>query len=301
MKAAIIGLGVGREHARAYVESGCEIVSVVDWDNGLRDAAAEEYGCRSASQFSPPGDGRESLDDADIVSVCSHDQFHFEQIKRLWEAGKHVVVEKPPCLRPDELPRLRELIESRPDQQFMCNLPLPFHPPFARFAETDFGQIYLVEASYNWGRVEKLRQGWRRDCPGYSIVLGAGLHMIHLMLWIKQTPFDNGAALGCNFNVEDFDNHDTVVALWKWRDGSLGRLTVNCGYYGQHGHELRVFGTETMLIDHSKIDLTGNSVVDKTLSIRKFIECVEKGVKWDNTHLWHAMEVCFNIDKSAHE
>lgn len=292
MKAAVIGLGVGVEHVKAYREMGVEVTAVIDRDKDLRERIAGEFGVsNTASSLGHFSDLAPGLKEADIVSICSYDQFHFEQTKIFWELGKHVIVEKPPCLRLDHFAFLKELIASRP-QSYMCNLPLPFHPPFADLAAIDFGDIYLMEAAYNWGRVHKLRDGWRADCPGYSVVFGAGLHMIDLMIWLKERRMDDGSALGCGFN--GFANHDTVVAACNFSDKSVASLVINCGYEGEHSHRLNVWGTKTGRM------VTNTDPVDKGAPVRKFVELLGKGRLWDNTRLWHAMEVCFEIERHTH-
>jgi len=235
------------------------------------------------------GPSNDALMDADIVSVCSYDQFHFEQIKILWEAGKHVVVEKPPCLRQDHLEQLVQMVESKPDQYFMCNLPLPYALPFAELAEVDYGEVYAVEASYNWGRVEKLREGWRRDCPGYHIALGAGLHVVDLAIWAVQREVRDGASYGNNFNVHGLDSPDTIMCVLEFVGGAVGTVSINCGSSDDHSHSLIVSGTKTRTVTHN----TGE--IDKTVAIKKFIETIREGKQWSNLRLYHAMGVCFSM------
>lgn len=287
LKAAVIGLGVGQEHLRAYKEAGCEIVGVVDWDMELRERVAAEYNCHSFAQYKPFQDVPD-IKDADIVSVCTYDQTHYEIAKSLWEFGKHVIVEKPPCLRPDHLENLRAVVAAKPAQSFMCNLPLPYH--FRELLDVDFGDIYMIETSYNWGRAHKLKE-WRADCKEYSFVLGAGLHMLDLMVFLKEREIGYGAALATN--ATGFHSPDTYAAVFNFSDGALGNLTINCGYEGVHEHVVKVWGRK----DHRIV--SNREEVDKTAPIKDFVRRLENGETWDNTRLWHVMEACFSLEASA--
>ena len=53
-------------------------------------------------------------------------------------------------------------------------------------AEGVFGNIYYIEADYNYGRLKKLTHGWRSKVPNYSVTLGGGIHMLDLVLWITK-------------------------------------------------------------------------------------------------------------------
>ena len=43
--------------------------------------------------------------------------------------------------------------------------------------------IFYIEADYIWGRKKKLF-GWRSKIKDYSIILGAGIHVIDLVMWL---------------------------------------------------------------------------------------------------------------------
>lgn len=291
LKAAVIGLGVGLEHLKAYREMDCEIVGIVDLDKELRQKVGDEYGCPSFAQYSP-FEATHDIKGADVVSVCTWDQTHYNIVKSLMEFGKHVVVEKPPCLRNDHLDALKRLVASRPRQSFMCSLPLTFHPLFREILDTDFGDIYLIEAAYHWGRMHKLAE-WRADCPDYSMVLGAGLHMIDLMLWAKEFEIGFGAALGTNM-ASGFKNFDTYAASFNFADGALGSLVINGGYEGEHQHMLSVWGTKAHRTFVNTVE------VDKGAPVRAFVEQLKNDRTWDNTRLFHAMDICMSLEESAH-
>src|SRR3972149_1320566 len=100
MRALIIGYGsAGKTHAAAYKAAGGDIVIAGPHAGGATGG----------------GDWNRLLPEVDIVSICSPDEFHFLQAVEALKAGKHVIVEKPPCIRLDELKFLMEWTAKHPE------------------------------------------------------------------------------------------------------------------------------------------------------------------------------------------
>ena len=267
MNVLIIGDGnAGKYHKKAYLESGCEIIGQTDERT----------------------DYRKFIRDADIVSICSPDKFHFEQTCEAIRLGKHVMCEKPPCLRADEL---KYLMERTGKINFAVNLPLPWNPEFVEVATKipELGKIYMIEAEYNYGRKSKLLDGWRAS-PDYSMVLGAGIHMVDLMLWYMGQMPTGGAAFGVSTTKARVDS---CQAIMKFPNGAIGRLGINGGYEGVHQHKLSIYG------DRMGINLVNTEEVDKTPGIKEFVKMCEANQKIDNTRLWNTMMVLFQIESQV--
>jgi len=275
MKALVIGLGVGEFHIRAYQEMGLE-VCVADTDPERLAKMCERYKVEGTANY------KDFVRDVDIVSIASHDADHFHQIDEAMSHDKAIMVEKPPVVRQDELQWIMGY-----QGQIACNLPLPFHPPFRE--EFDLGPIYLIEAEYNYGRLHKLQEGWRSS--NYSVILGAGLHMADLMLWLRPGELQDGSAMGVAYNTTL--ECDTVQAIMKYADGGLGRLTVNCGFEGVHEHRVTLYGAKGHKI------IKNTQPVDKTLPIKNFVDMCGRGERVNNERLWKAMEICFSIEQSC--
>ena len=267
LKVLIIGDGnAGAYHRKAYLEADCEIVA----QTGERD------------------DYRRHVRDVDLISIASPDRFHFEQCAEAIRARKHIFVEKPPCLRTDEL---KFLIERTADINFACNLPLPWAPDFVEVRKQleagACGKIYLIEAEYNYGRKSKLMDGWRASAD-YSMVFGAGLHMVDLMLWYMGAAPSDGMAFGVTTTKAKVD---TVQAIMRFPGGAIGRLGINGGYEGRHYHRLDIYGDKMGI----KCETAGE--IDKTVPIKEFVKMCLAGQKVDNARLWQAMRVCFQIEE----
>jgi predicted dehydrogenase len=91
VRAGVIGAGrLGREHTRVY--SSLETVgrvNVYDRDPARAEAVAQEHGAKACATI------EELLADCDAVSICTPATHHYEAASSAFDAGVHVLVEKP--------------------------------------------------------------------------------------------------------------------------------------------------------------------------------------------------------------
>ncbi|MBZ0166269.1 MAG: Gfo/Idh/MocA family oxidoreductase [Candidatus Omnitrophica bacterium] len=98
LRVGIIGLGVGQAHAEAFAKHpGCAVVALCDFAAKKQDWAREHY-----PQVKVTAKAEEILTAPaiDVVSICSYDDMHYEQIMLAIKHDKHIFVEKPLCLKP---------------------------------------------------------------------------------------------------------------------------------------------------------------------------------------------------------
>lgn len=248
--AVIIGYGrMGREHERAYQECGVTKLYYADKSNWQRmvDKASDAH-----------------------VSVCSYDDAHADQICHALERGHKVIAEKPLCLTEDDLKRIAKLAT---DFNLTCNLPL-LH---LDWPTVDIGH---VSAEYIWGRANRIPE-WRASCPGYSFVLGAGVHLTSLLLHL------GGKISAVNANgqktSDDIDCETLVCATGEFDDGGTFALKIDCGTVEQHRHRVVIDGRP---IEHRDTDKTAEPI--------SFIQ----GGHGFSDHVFAAHSVCFAIERA---
>src|SRR5437763_8950317 len=111
-KVALIGGGfIGPVHAEALRRIGVPIVGVLE--------LTPELGRRTADRLGIPKvyrDLGEMLGDPEArsVHIASPNPAHYEQARRVLEAGKHVLCEKPLAVTSKETSELAALAASRP-------------------------------------------------------------------------------------------------------------------------------------------------------------------------------------------
>ncbi|MCB9721109.1 MAG: Gfo/Idh/MocA family oxidoreductase [Candidatus Omnitrophica bacterium] len=247
LKVGVIGLGVGQAHVEAYDRHPqVNIFALCDLAEEKRAWALESYpeaGFTSSAE--------EILTDPriDVVSICSYDDIHYEQIMLALEHNKHVFVEKPLCLKSEHARDIRRALDEKPHLKISSNLILRKCPRFIALREKilagDFGELFCIEGDYNYGRLWKVTEGWRGQLEFYSIVLGGGVHIIDLFLWLTGSRVKEVTAYGNQIASRgtQFRYPDLVSAILQFENGMTGKLTVNYGCMQPHFHNLMIYGT----------------------------------------------------------
>lgn len=247
---AVIGLGVGEQHALAYARSGCPVRWVYDLEpSRMMDVTARLGHGAAASSF------QAILEDPsiDIVSIASFDDAHFEQVVGCLAAGKHVFVEKPLCRSEAELRAIADAWR-RSGRRLRSNLVLRAAPLYRWVREQiesgAFGDIYAFDGDYLYGRIHKITEGWRRDVENYSVVQGGGVHLVDLMMWLSGQRPAAVSASGNRISTEGtaFRYKDFAAATFTFPSGLVGRITANFGSVHRHQHVVRIFGTRATFI-----------------------------------------------------
>ena len=250
---AVVGLGIGEKHARAYLATGrCELRWLYDLDAGKTQRLASQLGARRAAESF-----EQILDDpeVEIVSVASYDDAHFDQVVAALNAGKHVFVEKPLCRTLEELAAVKKAwCRAGGGLKLSSNLVLRGAPVYRWLKEQidagDLGEIYAFDGDYLFGRLHKITEGWRRDVDNYSVMLGGGVHLIDLMLWLTDQRPQSVHAVGNRICTEDtdFQYNDFMATTLTGPSGLVARITANFGCVHRHQHVVRLFGTEGTFI-----------------------------------------------------
>jgi predicted dehydrogenase len=248
LKAGIIGLGVGKKHIEAFnSHPGCKVTALCDFSEEKYAEAINEYpGMRITKE------AKDILHDPelDIVSVASFDNYHCEHVLGGLENGKYVFVEKPLCLYPHEAISIRRVLDENRDIRLSSNMPLRTCPRFVRLKEEvlskEMGKVFYMEGDYFWGRIYKMTDGWRGNMEFYSIVLGAAIHMIDLLIWISgQYPLEvQGYGNQIATSDSGFRFNDFASILMKFENGMIAKVCANGGCVHPHFHRVTVFGTK---------------------------------------------------------
>jgi predicted dehydrogenase len=265
MTAVIIGMSddgnpgrMSREHMRAYDELGIKYIVVTrhGWRDGV-DFLHEQGG--------------------GYVSVCSYDDAHAEQIIHSLNRGLKVVAEKPLCLNEGDLKAIYKL--ATPDNLY-CNLPLLHNQWLDATGAADLSGVY------RWGRIDQIK-GWRSECPGYSFVLGGGVHIASLLLHLKRRAITGVIDAGITQYTDGIACPTLAAVKLNYADGATGTLCVNCHYKDVHSHDVTATGAARTWHVHNKES-------DKTIGITKFIR--DGHNDFYNTFAAHS--VCFAIERA---
>lgn len=252
LNVAVIGLGVGEQHALAYSRlRNCTIRWLFDLDaNQLRRVSARLGRGDAAKNF------KAILEDESIhiLSIATYDDAHFEQVIAALNAGKHIFVEKPLCRSITELKTIKQTWLANNKRHLVSNLVLRAAPLYkwlkGIIKDGSLGQIYAFDGEYLYGRIQKITEGWRKNVKNYSVVQGGGVHLIDLMLWLTGQRPTYVSTVGnriCTTNTE-FRYNDFMASTFQFNSGLIGRITANFGCVHRHQHVVRIFGTKGTFI-----------------------------------------------------
>lgn len=253
LRVGIIGLGVGRKHLDIYRNHpGCRVTAVCDYSDEKLSAVKDQY--PSVATTKTAAHILESPD-IDVVSIASYDNDHYPQICSALNHHKHVFVEKPVCLYEQEAFSIRALLKKHSHLKLSTNLVLRHSPRFQHLKSLidsgEMGELFHVEGDYNYGRLQKITEGWRGDLDFYSVMYGGGIHMVDLLLWLTGDVVTDVCAFGNNIASREtkFRYNDMAVGILKFKSGLVGKVSANFGCVMPHFHQLAVYGTKATFIN----------------------------------------------------
>ncbi len=256
IKVGIIGLGnVGQKHLNIFLKNKhCQVIGVCDFNKKILIDVKKKF--KKLKIFK---DAKELINDKQIntVSICSYDNFHFDQALSCIKRKKNIFCEKPICLTYQEYKILKRKLAHYMGH-FGTNFNLRTSQSFIelkkKINQKKLGKIFHVEAGYESGRLFKIESGWRGKTSNTSIIHGGMIHMIDLVLWLlnkfnfkkKVQIFSEGNRL-CSEHFK-YKNDDFVSSLIKI-DKILINLKASWGCVVPHFHSLKVYGTKGTFIN----------------------------------------------------
>jgi len=191
IKVGIVGTGIGRHHARGYAKiPDVEIAAFCDIDKARAQRAADEYGAKYVYT-----DYAEMLanDEIQAISVCTPNALHAPQTIAAFQAGKHVICEKPIATNADEA---RAMVEAgkKSGKIFMMAFNNRFRGDTQHLKKCidngDLGDIYYAKTG--WVRRKGIPGlgGWftTKALSGGGPLIDLGVHVLDLTLWLMGNP-----------------------------------------------------------------------------------------------------------------
>ncbi|MBA3870442.1 MAG: Gfo/Idh/MocA family oxidoreductase [Anaerolineae bacterium] len=190
LRTGIIGLGVGKAHAKGYISSpDADLVAVCDMNAERLQQYAEEW--KVQERYT---DYHTMLKDAklDMVSVCLPNALHAEVSIAALEAGVNVVCEKPMAVDTREAKAMVAAAKSSGKRLMMSyNYRFRSDARWMRDMVTSgkLGTIYHVQVSW---RRETGIPGWglfgSKAMSGGGALIDLGVHVIDLAVWMMDFP-----------------------------------------------------------------------------------------------------------------
>jgi len=241
INAAIIGTGVGIKHLEAINNyKKCKVNVICEKNKKKILQLKKEY---PNIEITADEDLIFSNKNINLVSIASYDDDHFSQILKCIKFNKNIIVEKPMCLNILQLKKIFFLLKKLPHIKIISNLVLRTDSLFINIKDNiNLKDIFYIEADYIWGRKYKLFQ-WRSKIKGFSIILGAGIHMVDLVMWLLNsrpiyvTTYANDIAT----KNSTFKKKSFVLIVLEFPNKILVKISANAAGIYEHFHEIKIF------------------------------------------------------------
>jgi predicted dehydrogenase len=263
VKAAIIGTGfIGPAHVEAARRLGfVDVVALCEKDEETAKAKAAQL---NIDRVYWNVDDLLNDKEIEVVHNCTPNNLHFEVNRKIIEAGKHVISEKPLAMNSSES---RELVEMAKKAGVVHAINFIYrYYPLVRHARSmvqrgDVGEIYHANGSYtqdwlflptdwNWRLVPELSGESRAvadvgshwcDCVQYVTGLKikrvyAHLHTIHKTRMKPKKDLETYA--GKVLHPEDYEpvpinTEDYATVAFEFENGAVGSFTVSQCFAGR--------------------------------------------------------------------
>ena len=275
----VVGAGwVSTQHLAAYVRNPrTQVLAICDLDLAKAHQRAAEAGLDDVACYP---DLEEALGHpgVDLVSICTPQHVHCRQVLAAAAAGKHLLIEKPVGISPQELQTMRAAVRDA-GVRTVVGFVLRWNPLFRTLkrllAQDALGKPYYVETDYlshngSWW------SGWesaRTTAQGVSAFLVGGCHAIDALRWFAAsgefeaaTPVEVVALAGgyrkgssCEYNplsntwtegASPMEYDGLEVALVKFSNGAMGKVSVNADCIMPYRFPLRIFGDRGSVFDN---------------------------------------------------
>ncbi len=210
------------------------------WLCDIDPAAVERYAARYPKARTSR-DMAELLSDSglDAVVIATPVPTHYELARQALEAGKHVLVEKPPAMTASEIEELVRLAEER-DLVLMPGHLLLYHPGVRKLKDLiDAGELGEVLCVYgNRQNLGIIRQN-------ESALWSLGVHDLSVILHLLNEEPEEAIALGRDFLTPGVE--DVVFCYLRFPSGKIAHMHLS--WLDPHKmRRITVVGSEKMAV-----------------------------------------------------
>ena len=185
----------------------------------------------------------------DLIDICSPTGLHAQMCIDALNAGKHVLCEKPLCLKISEVDRIAETAKKNNKKIFVVKQNR-FNTPIKILKDAldkgMFGKVYTVSANVLWNRRPEYykEESWRgtKDLDGGALATQAS-HFVDMLQWIGGNV--KSVFAKTERFVHNIETEDTGVFIMKFESGALGMVYyTNCIYDKNLEGSITVLGTK---------------------------------------------------------
>jgi UDP-N-acetyl-2-amino-2-deoxyglucuronate dehydrogenase len=243
----VVGAGlVAPFHLNAIKDSfGGKAIGVFDISRERAAQVAEKFGIRAFDTL------KEMLDErsVDVVCVATPNHLHREASLRAAEAGKHLLIEKPPAM---SLKETDEIIDActkggvKAGCFVQCRVRKATQAMKSALDAGRFGRLLHADAYMKWFRPQEYytsdRWRGRREC-GSGVTVAQGFHYIDLLQYLAGQAHTVEAKMA-NIGHPGVEVEDEVVAQIQYRNGARGIVHLSTALWPGTDVRIEINGTD---------------------------------------------------------
>ncbi|HEX2325967.1 MAG TPA: Gfo/Idh/MocA family oxidoreductase [Chloroflexota bacterium] len=227
MRFAVIGInGQGRQHLRGLKETPeAELVAVCDVNQDAARARGEEYGVPFYTSY----EDLLAREDVDAVSLALPHYLHCPVALAAFQAGKHVVTEKPMAVSVRECDQMIAAAEGA-GKQLTISHQARSHPMFPYLRDLlhseDFGRLIRMvwlsggtRTQYYYD-TERWRGTWAEE--GGGTLINQKVHDLDRLAYLCDLPAEVSALTSNLFHQVQPLVETMASAALRWENGALG-------------------------------------------------------------------------------
>jgi predicted dehydrogenase len=253
MRFAVIGInGQGRAHLRALAETPeAELVAVCDVNEAAARERGEEYGVPYFTSY-------ETLlarDDVDVVTLALPHYLHCPVALAAFEAGKHVVTEKPMAVSVRECDQMIEAAR-RAGKQLTISHQGRVAPQFPYLKELlhsdDFGRLIRMvwlsggTRTQYYFDTETWRGTWAQE--GGGTLINQKVHDLDRLSYLVGQPAEVAAFTANLFHRTDPLIETMASATLLWADGAVGTFQASVSDGGAESSHQEYHGDRASIV-----------------------------------------------------
>jgi predicted dehydrogenase len=245
--AAIIGCGwVAEEYVKAFEkDERSEVRTLVSRNRANAERYRDRYGLKCTIET----DASKMLEqnDVDIVAVCTPHNVHTQYVVAAAEAHKHIIIEKPVALTPEDVCKQREAVRKN-KVKTIVSFVLHWNPLLmtidSLIEQGVFGDIFMVEVDY-MHRIWDLKWYGSLEKSGTAL-LTAGCHAVDALRWFARSRVEEVSAY--QVKTENPAEYPGTISInVKFEDGKIGRSYTTFDAKIPYRFNIGIYGTEGTL------------------------------------------------------
>jgi predicted dehydrogenase len=248
IKVAVIGTGgAGKYHAMHYSKDpNAELAAVCDKiEDKVKDFAKQHNAPKTYLDYNELADDHE----IEAVSICTPNYLHLEIAKKMFECGKHVLVEKPMATNAPDCQKMVDAAKKNNCKLQIGNM-WRYHPDVLFVKEAiEEGRIGEVVKVKGYGiHVNKGPKGWFIDKKqaGGGMLIDMGIHAINTIRFVLGDPKAKSVYAYIDTRYGKYDVDDVAIVMIEFANDTM--CVIESGMWNPYadGKEAstQLFGTK---------------------------------------------------------